>query len=221
MSQPAMIHEDESGLSARTAYWENFYASQTAQIPPPPSQFAAFVMSEFPTVKNLVEIGCGNGRDAEFFSAYGMNVLATDASAEAVALCEGRRKNDRASYRNFSLGDSPQDIEQFLKNNSPAVLYARFFLHAISDEEQGVFFDLAANALQSGSYIALEYRIIGDEQIEKTFGTTHYRRFVNHGDICALLQARNFEIIYEIHGTGFAKYKSEDARVGRCIAKKI
>jgi hypothetical protein len=93
-------------------------------------------------------------------------------------------------------------------------------LHAITDQEENIFLELARDSLRSGSILALEYRCLGDDQIKKEFGE-HYRRYISHDELCSKLVEFGFEISYQIHGRGYAKHKDEDALVGRCIAVKI
>lgn len=52
-----------------------------------PSPIVGQVLSEYgiPDNAKLLEIGCGEGRDARFLLKRGYDVLATDVSAEAVA----------------------------------------------------------------------------------------------------------------------------------------
>ena len=67
------------------SYWNNFYNTEgkRAQLLMP-SQFAVFVAGEAVQTNNIIEFGCGNGRDAFYFASLGKNVHATDASSSAV-----------------------------------------------------------------------------------------------------------------------------------------
>lgn len=73
-----------------------------------PSLIVGQVLSEFgvPPTAKLLEIGCGEGRDAKFLLNRGYDVLATDVSAEAVAYC--RRENPGFADR-FQVLDCIQD----------------------------------------------------------------------------------------------------------------
>lgn len=55
-----------------------------------PSPIVAEVISEFALtpMARMLEIGCGEGRDAGFLLSQGYDVLATDVSGEAVAYCQ-------------------------------------------------------------------------------------------------------------------------------------
>src|SRR5256885_1585218 len=69
-------------------YWSEYYVREDA--PEIPSQFAVFVANELPNLKSILEIGCGNGRDALFFLQTGRRVVALDASDKAIETCRRR-----------------------------------------------------------------------------------------------------------------------------------
>jgi len=79
---------------------------------------------------------------------------------------------------------------------------------------------LASNFLQPGSILALEYRCVRDHQNKKEYGE-HYRRYIQHTALCELVRSYGFTVSYQIEGKGYAKYKAEDAFVGRCIAVRV
>ena len=69
----------------RTQYWNEFYtASQQIGRLNYPSQFAAFVYGETLGIDNILEFGCGTGRDAFFFADLGKKVYAFDGSQSVV-----------------------------------------------------------------------------------------------------------------------------------------
>lgn len=203
-------------------YWDNFYSGIELKSTRHPSQFAAFVLGEFPDADRLIEFGCGNGRDAEFFAVYGLNVIAADASQSAVDVCNKRSIHSNLKFAKFVVGvDDISKLSEYLSKPAvKTVLYARFFLHAMTDKEEEDFFALASAILESGSIMALEYRCADDAKIRKEFGE-HYRRYLKHNDLCTRVVNHGFKIDYQIEGRGYAKYKAEDAFVGRCIAVRL
>ena len=207
--------------SDRIKYWDEFYNEGKVNTPIIPSQFAAFVLGETHEIKRIVEFGCGNGRDAAFFSAHGLAVTALDASLEAIKFCQRRWSKQDIEFVKFSLGEDDiyDTLDSRVSVNDKAIIYARFFLHAISDAEEAEFVALARNLVVPDSIIALEYRCSGDKETKKEFGQ-HFRRYLSHAEICDRVSDAGFELLYEIEGRGFAKYKSEDAVVGRCIARR-
>lgn len=203
----------------RLEYWNGFYSRQDTSVPQLPSQFSVFSAGEFIGVDAVVEFGCGNGRDSEFFALNGFQVLAFDASSEAIALCQQRTKSPHVRYLMSNAEGSADYLQSFLHGKRRVAVYARFFLHAIDAEVQQAFFDMLENSLSPGSLVFLEYRTKEDESGEKKFGQ-HYRRYIDHEALIETLRGMGFSIAYQIQGRGFAKYRDEDALVGRCVAVK-
>jgi len=200
-------------------YWDAFYTGAGTLAPLFPSQFAAFVLGEVPDATDVVEFGCGTGRDSEFFASNGLGVTGLDLSERAIMICEMRRHHRNTTFRQYALGDPISDlVSRYTRNVGTTIIYARFFLHAI-DEAQEDLFLATARDLSSNSTLALEYRCVGDEVGPKEFGT-HYRRFIDHDALLRKLEQFGFAVEYQVTGRGFAKYKSEDAVVGRCIARR-
>ncbi|KNX76809.1 hypothetical protein DA83_05375 [Pseudomonas sp. 250J] len=203
----------------RQAYWDDFYSRQDVALPLLPSQFAVFAASDFPGVDSVVEFGCGNGRDSEFLAMTGLQVLALDASSEAVELCRQRTRSANVRYEHCSVQNSAEVLRAFVADKRRVVVYARFFLHAIDEAMEAVFMDLLATGLPTGSLLYFEYRTKEDEQVQKKFGQ-HYRRYIDHEALICKLRALGFSLDYQVQGRGFAKYRDEDALVGRCVAVK-
>ena len=66
-------------------YWQSFYKNiRLHKKIDYPSQFAIFCVGEKDKASNLIEFGCGNGRDAYFFSKYYKNIYAFDKSKFAI-----------------------------------------------------------------------------------------------------------------------------------------
>ncbi len=214
------------GTDDRLDYWDSFYGRLSLPLPSLPSQFAAFALGEMfalgaaEGVEGVIEFGCGNGRDSHFFSTYGFDLLALDASAEAIQLCRSHSRYERASFVQSRATDAREEIEGFLKGKKRVAVYARFFLHAIREEEQNDFLTLLGRLLPTGCLLFLEYRTVADAEQEKVFGDGHFRRYLDHRATLAGIEAAGFSVLYEIEGRGFAKYRDEDAKVGRCVAMK-
>ena len=69
----------------KNKYWDFFYKKQVNKINLNyPSQFATFTVGETENVTTLLEFGCGNGRDALFFSHHFRKVYAFDGSNEVI-----------------------------------------------------------------------------------------------------------------------------------------
>ncbi|MCI0992919.1 class I SAM-dependent methyltransferase [Pseudomonas corrugata] len=204
----------------KSSYWDSFYSSRKRGAPAYPSQFAAFAVNELTDVDGVIEFGCGNGRDSEFFAACGFDLLGLDASVEAIELCRSRSAHEHTRYVQCLAGAARDEIKGFLKNKRKVAVYARFFLHAIDENEAGAFLDLLSVLLPAQSQVFFEYRTTDDAEQEKIFGTDHYRRYVDHRVMVADIERAGFHVTYQIEGRGLAKFRDEDAKVGRCVALK-
>lgn len=216
---------DQSGIQMdykkNKDYWANFYRQQKNSAPVFPSQFAAFTINELAPETSIIEFGCGNGRDSYFFASHGFPLLALDASEQAIALCRARNPFTHADYIAREASAARREVEHFLQGRHTIAVYARFFLHAIGEEEQGQFLELLNKTIPQKGKLFFEYRTIQDENNEKTFGKEHYRRYLDHEKTLAEIESNGFSIEYETEGRGMAKFKTEDARIGRCIAHRV
>ena len=104
-------------------------------------------------------------------------------------------------------------------SDGAAMAYARFFLHAITDNEELAFFKDMSAALHEGDRLAVEYRTVRDEAGQKVTAA-HYRRFVEPAQVIANAAKFGFTVEYEVEGYGFAKYLNDDAYVARSVFRK-
>ena len=68
-------------------HWDEYYKKDNTPLFPSP--FAEYVANKLNVLnRTILEIGCGNGRDAKFFSSQGHRVTGLDRSCEAIELCK-------------------------------------------------------------------------------------------------------------------------------------
>lgn len=209
-----MTDHDAAAPSERSSYWDHYYAAASTKRQLP-SQFAAFVAGELVGRNRIVELGSGTGRDALFFAEHGHEVLGVDGSAEGIDHCVATAA-DRGLEAQFvaSRIDAPDLAERIGTASGPTLVYARFFLHAINDEEETALLEVAAAITRPGDLVALEYRTDRDSTAPKVTDT-HYRRFVRPPDFHAHAGRHGFDVSYAVQGFGFAKYRDDDAFVAR------
>ncbi|HED8437280.1 TPA: class I SAM-dependent methyltransferase [Campylobacter jejuni] len=106
-------------------YWSAFYAKN--QEPFEHSLFATFCLKYFKKDFSILELGCGNGRDALFFSKKGCKVKALD-------LCEDEIRFLNDNYKNENLEFFCVDFCNFLDDKKYDGIYSRFTLHSISKD---------------------------------------------------------------------------------------
>lgn len=220
-----MDDSDEQSVDAgttehRTEYWDDYYASRATLARRLPSQFATFVAGELDRPHRVVELGCGDGRDSMFFASYGHDVVGVDASHAAVEACRGLADalGETASFVVARI-DEPGLAARVKGQDAPRAVYARFFLHAITEEEEQSLLDLAASITEPGDLLAVEYRTIRDSSGIKVT-ERHYRRFVLPATFEARALASGFDVTYSVEGFGFAKYRQDDAYVARTLFRR-
>ena len=217
----AEVQYSSTTTEHRSDYWDEYYAARATTRRPLPSQFATFVAGELDRPHHVIELGCGNGRDSIFFSSFGHEVIGVDGSGAAVAASShlAEALGEKASFIHSAI-DDPDLADRLSASEGPKALYARFFIHAITDEEEQVLLDLAAAVTDPGDLLAVEYRTIRD-QVGAKETEAHYRRFVLPATFQARALERGFEVTYAVEGFGFAKYRHDDAYVARTLFRRV
>ncbi len=216
-----------NGSNNQNEYWGSYYGKQ--EVPVLPSQFALFVGNELATgeispVASIFDIGCGNGRDAMFFAQLGYQVRGLDASEAAIVACKERLDQvspGQAARAAFMAGpaDTPGSWAELTAGTEGAALvYARFFFHAIDDETELTVLDQIAQLLRArGGAFCAEFRTPADRDAAKVT-PQHYRRFIELGGFAERVARTGLKAIWQAEGRGMAKYRQDDAHVGRLIA---
>lgn len=205
----------------RTSYWNSYYQSSVAPLEP--SSFAEHVLGLLPSSRlDILEVGCGNGRDAVFFARSGHRVTALDRSEGAITYCIHKHVD---SGIEFVAGR----VNSLTKERNPAfdVVYSRFCLHAMTPPEEEEFITCSYELLNSAGQLFIECRSINDplarkgevlSPTERIHG--HYRRFIIPDEINAKLAHAGFVVTSRIESNGLAKYGDDDPVVLRLVARK-
>ena len=205
---------------SRRSYWQSYYARQSHTALPLPSQFCVFVAGELNGPFRVLDIGCGGGRDSMLFASHGHSVVGVDGAASAIEACNdlARRFGLEASFVCSTVDDETL-AERLLRGASESLktlVYARFFLHAITDDEERLFLELATKVTRPNDLLAVEFRTSRDVAQNKVT-SAHYRRFIDPLQFLNRVLSHGFTAHYFVEGFGFAKYKEDDAHVARFI----
>lgn len=198
-------------------HWSLFYNQRHTTIP---SSFAASVATELKETCQIVDIGCGNGRDSLFFARLGHEVLGVDIAASAVGQDASVTEGEQVGNVSFEELDvsAPDSLARVIRSTmdaTPLVIYARFFFHAITEEEETATLDVLAEHLPIGARCYFEFRTSKDEKTHKHY-RDHYRRFINlDAFLTKALRRGTMDCIYTVEGQGMAKFDEEDPFVGR------
>ncbi len=204
-------------------YWAKFYSRPVLHVPADPSPFAVWVGQQLDPQVAVMEIGCGTGRDAHFFAKRGRNVVAFDQSAEAIKLVRELAIRDDldnlyASTTRVSELAYSESLAEFrrLMGDVPIAVYARFFLHAITEPEQIVFLQWLSTFLRDGEYCFLEFRAADLSADQYEFGS-HYRRPVTAKELSEQCGTFGLQVVSSSESRDYAPYRGERPRVGRTV----
>ncbi len=203
-------------------HWDAYYKSNLA--PSKPSTFAQFVAEDFgESERRILEVGCGNGRDAAFFHECGYEVTAIDSSLSAIEYC---RKLYAETGIQFIVAKA--DTGLTLDDEQYDAIYSRFCLHAMTPTEESKFLKYATAKLVDGGHLFIECRSINDRLASKgeVLSPTerihgHYRRFIVKDELVARLEALGLSIRKKQESAGLAVHGDDDPVVIRIIARKV
>lgn len=207
-------------------YWNKYYANRTeiSELEEAPSLFASDMLQRYMECgKNLVELGCGNGRDSLYFAKNGLNVTGIDASQIAI---DKLRENHSMDHCVFICDDfvSVESIYQIQYD----YCYSRFTLHAINERQETQILKKAYDMLKGNGYLFIEARSIKDKKygvgqaVEKNafIYDGHYRRFIDLAELLLKLKDIGFSIIESAESDQFAPLKGDNAVCIRVVAQK-
>ena len=201
-------------------HWDEYYKKDKAPLFPSP--FAEYVASKLKTEQNILEIGCGNGRDSKYFSSKGHNVTGLDKSGAAINLCQSIYSGESIEFYFGAITD-------LAKTNKKQydLIYSRFVIHAMSMDEELEMLKTSYQLLNKNGQFFIECRSINDplsntgeilSHTERIEG--HYRRFIILEELKQRLIQVGFEIIEAIESNGLANLGKEDPMVIRVKAIK-
>jgi tellurite methyltransferase len=204
-------------------YWEKFYKMQNEKLKP--SLFAKYVRKNFADEGNsLIELGCGNGRDAIFFANEGLYVYAVDQCEDEIKFLTFRY--EQLKNLTFQAGD----FSNLEDKEAVDLIYSRFTLHAISKEQECKTLEWAYKNLSKGGYLCIEARgqkneiyKLGEKVVNESdayLHNNHYRRFINFEKLCIFIKQLGFLIIFAEEEKGFAPFAGKNETYIRIIAKK-
>lgn len=205
-------------------YWDSYYKVHGLDVGiQEGSSFAQFCQDKFfkYTEKNILEIGSGNGRDAKYFSMNKHNVIAIDQSHTGVEI----GKDNHFNHIQFIENDFVKMDYSCYENID--VVYSRFTLHAIKEEESEIVIDKIFNLLNYKGIFAIEVRStkdplcgIGENVGNNEWVTDHYRRFVDSNVFIQTILSKGFKILYFTEENNLSIYKNDNPVLIRLLLEK-
>lgn len=204
----------------RHKHWNQYYSSDHA--PDVASSFAELVRNKITSQSNILEVGCGHGRDAVYFQRAGHIVTALDASIAAIERCQDKYIMHEVD---FVCGTLDGIKDHLLAKYD--IVYSRFCLHAMTTGEECEFLAASYRLLKDSGRLFLECRSINDplarkgeilSPTERIFG--HYRRFIVLDELREKISQQGFAIVNAEESSGLAVLGDDDPVVIRIEAVK-
>lgn len=203
-------------------YWENYYKAASSEQEP--SLFAQFIFSNYlKPGDSLLELGCGNGRDSNYFAQNGIDVVAVDQCDEEIQELQNKKALENLTFKTG-------DFTKLNENKKFNKIYSRFTLHSISESDEDSVILWSYNNLLQNGYLSIEARGHKNELYrlgEKVSGeehayiyNNHYRRFVDLDTLVSKLKNVGFEVLLSNEQSGFAPYQDTDYTFFRVVALK-
>lgn len=242
-----MLQETDDVAKTKIGYWEEYYA-RAENAPDKPSTFAMYCQKLFadaPVSKEtdggvLLEVGCGNGRDAFFFANSDIATVGCDITPQGIAKLAATSHEKDGSAKTgkprFIVGNFCNFSDDFLGGTPVRFVYSRFTLHAVRKVGADNFLSWAARNMVDGGILAIEARSIKDplcgqgeavaDEPDAYLGVTkhaaaHFRRFIRHQDLIDQLKGLGFELVAEQESNGLSVHGADDPVLSRVVVKKV
>ena len=204
-------------------YWDKAHIEKysKAEWAYKPSIFAEQAVKFFPKTGRLLEIGTGQGGDADYFQSLGYKVIATDYSGEALRNAESRVKNVK-----FISLDTSQGFP--FENESFDVVYSHMALHYFDSKNTKKIFSDIYRILKPGGIFATITNTMNDPEKEEG----HYlelepgyyqdpkgikKRYFSMGSLESFIKGLFERLLLDAGGR---TYKDSDLSLTRFIGKK-
>lgn len=185
-----------------------------------PSPLAELSEHYFAEHSQILELGCGVGRDAEFFSKHGHDVLATDASEVVIGQDKQHFVASDIKFEVLNMLDSlPYPNESF------DVVYANLSLHYYSNKDTRRIVQNVKKVLKPEGLFVFACKSVNDfhhgngVEVEKDIfvsDSSHVRHLFSEPytkDLLAgLFEIEQLDVVDEV-------YSGERSSILRCIAR--
>ena len=138
-------------------YWDKFYKDHSSRGDISEcSTFASFCCDKFfnQKPKTIVDLGCGNARDAKHFARKHI-VYGLDQSIDKKVI-----NSNKSPLLKLLEQDFVHDQYDFCEKID--VFYSRFTIHSITEEDQALLLPKVYNCLDTGGLFCIEVRTTKD-----------------------------------------------------------
>lgn len=205
-------------------YWYGLYGAHGDELPTTPSQFARYFAEREAPRAPVIDLGCGNGRDAVWLAEQGYDVRGYDYAPQAVSQARSlaRKRGVRAQFDKFNLYDTRHVLALgglLAHEPEPVHLYGRFLLHALTKLGVSNLWLLARTCLRRGGRLYLEFLAPdpAGEPSEHVF-EEHFRNPLDPAAVTRQIEASGGRVEHTEVGRGLAVFQNEDPYICRMVA---
>lgn len=215
------------GIRDERDRWNQFYRTSQGQLPTTPSPFALWVgekwSADLEQAAQVVDLGCGNGRDSSFFAGQGSEVVGADFARAGLRLARQTVRETKVPARFVewnlnSLRETLARASLMAHQPGPRVVYSRFLLHAIHNHARPQFWQATRLLLADGGLCFLEFRTETDRHTPKRFGD-HFRRYLDPDLVVAEAEACGAQLVERHEGRDLAVLEGERPHVCRLVLR--
>ena len=201
-------------------YWDKFYKKAHVMDE---STFAKFTYKKIQSKKGkILDIGCGNGRDAYFFNRKGFDVTGIDISHKAI------QKNSKPKIKNLVF--KKFDVGKDKLQNKFEIIYCRFFLHTLDEMLENKLINIIKLAKKTNTIVFFEFRNYKDK-IFGNFKASDHNKMIEFekGHLRRIIDPKVFKkkftfrtkskIIYQKSGINLSVIKKDNPNLSRMIFK--
>lgn len=137
------------------SWWDNFFADRTKRIPffleVPDENLVEYLIQPKLKPTKVLELGCGNGRNALYMAEQGIKVDAVDIAEKAIAWGK-----EMATQRNVQVNFLCQSIFDLqIDEGTYDFVYDSGCFHHIWPHRRFTYLDLVTKALKPGGYLGM------------------------------------------------------------------
>jgi SAM-dependent methyltransferase len=143
-------------------YWESLYNREFffGSGPTKLAEYAEPILKKY-NIKRILEVGCGQGRDALHFAQLGYNVDAFDISHNAVKFLKNQKQKLQLENLNVIIHDSSKPFD--FKHKQFDFVYSNLALQFFELETLAAIFKEISRVLKTGSLFLFSTKKEGDK----------------------------------------------------------
>lgn len=207
------------GFRGRRDNWIKYYNAIGARVPRKPSDFARWVLDREPP-QELVDVGCGLGRDALFLASHGFSVTGLDLVPAALRRAKHRASEegvdvDLVALNLYSDRESLAQTALLARRPTPRIVYARHLLEDLRPLGRENFWRLARTLARDGGRCYIEFYTVDNDP--GVLAGPSDQQLLDPDDVVAEAEATGATVVHRHTGTAGAGAPAQQPHVCRLV----